>query len=117
MVIVLMVRFNLSSKTCSTTGRTYNSPPAGALDQGAQATLQVGHVVQHLGEENVSCSDYCRMFIGDQADHFRQKGGLQAHFVVDAEVSIVRVNLKSCIIFNFTTIIGDKIIMAILESE
>ena len=115
MVIVLMVRFNLSSKTCSTTGRTYNSPPAGALDQGAQATLQVGHVVQHLGGEDVS--DSYRMFIGDQTDHFRQKGGLQAHFVVDAEVSIVRVNLKSCIIFNFTTIIGDKIIMAILESE
>ena len=115
MVIILMVRFNLSSKTCSTTGRTYNSPPAGALDQGAQATLQVGHVVQHLGGEDVS--DSYRMFIGDQTDHFRQKGGLQAHFVVDAEVSIVRVNLKSCIIFNFTTIIGDKIIMAILESE
>ena len=109
-----MVRFNLSSKTCSTTGRTYNSPPAGALDQGAQATLQVGHVVQHLGGEDVS--DSYRMF-SDQTDHFRQKGGLQAHFVVDAEVSIVRVNLKSCIIFNFTTIIGDKIIMAILESE
>ena len=117
MVIILIVIFNLLSKTCTTTGRTSNAPPAGALDQGAQATLQVGHVVQHLGEENVSCSDYCRMFIGDQADHFRQKGGLQAHFVVDAEVSIVRVNLKSCIIFNFTTIIGDKIIMAILESE
>ena len=115
MVIILIVIFNLLSKTCTTTGRTSNAPPAGALDQGAQATLQVGHVVQHLGGEDVSVS--YRMFIGDQADHFRQKGGLQAHFVVDAEVSIVRVNLKSCIIFNFTTIIGDKIIMAILESE
>ena len=115
MVIILIVRFNLLSKTCTTTGRTSDAPPAGALDQGAQATLQVGHVVQHLGGEDVS--DSYRMFIGDQTDHFRQKGGLQAHFVVDAEVSIVRVNLKSCIIFNFTTIIGDKIIMAILESE
>ena len=115
MVIILIVIFNLLSKTCTTTGRTSNAPPAGALDQGAQATLQVGHVVQHLGGEDVS--DSYRMFIGDQTDHFRQKGGLQAHFVVDAEVSIVRVNLKSCIIFNFTTIIGDKIIMAILESE
>ena len=106
MVIILIVIFNLLSKTCTTTGRTSNAPPAGALDQGAQATLQVGHVVQHLGEENVSCSDYCRMFIGDQADHFRQKGGLQAHFVVDAEVSVVCINLKYCIIANFATIRG-----------
>ena len=89
--------------------------PAGALDQGAQATLQVGHVVQHLGGEDVFNS--CRIFIGDQTDHFRQKGGLQAHFVVDAEVSVVCINLKYCIIANFATIIGDKIIMAILESE
>ena len=80
--------------------------PAGALDQGAQATLQVGHVVQHLGGEDLS--DSYRMFIGDQTDHFRQKGGLQAHFVVDAEVSVVCINLKYCIIANFATIIGDK---------
>ena len=92
MVIILMVRFNLSSKTWTTTGRTSDAPPAGALDQGAQATLQVGHVVQHLGREDVFNS--CRIFIGDQTDHFRQKGGLQAHFVVDAEVPVVCVNLK-----------------------
>ena len=88
---------------------SHHARPAGALDQGAQATLQVGHVVQHLGGEDVS--DSCRIFIGDQTDHFRQKGGLQAHFVVNAEVPVVRVNLKSCIIATLTTIIGDKIIM------
>ena len=92
-----MVRFNLLSKTW----RSSHAPPAGALDQGAQATLQVGHVVQHLGGENVSYSDSCRMFFGDQTDHFRQKGGLQAHFVVNAEVPVVCVDLKSCIIVNF----------------
>ena len=104
MVIILIVRFDLLSKTCITTGRTSDAPPAGALDQGAQATLQVGHVVQHLGGEDVS--DSYRMFIGDQTDHFRQKGGLQAHFVVDAEVSVVCINLKYCIIANFATIRG-----------
>ena len=114
MVIIfkIMGRFNLLTETWRT---SHHAQPAGALYQGAQATLQVGHVVQHLGGEDVSNS--CRIFIGDQTDHFRQKGGLQAHFVVDAEVPVVCVNLKSCIIANFATIIGDKIIMAILESE
>ena len=93
MVIIfkIMGRFNLLTETWRT---SHHAQPAGALYQGAQATLQVGHVVQHLGGEDVSCSDSCRIFIGNQTDHFRQKGGLQAHFVVDAEVPVVCVNLK-----------------------
>ena len=50
------------------------------------------------GEKDFHCGIWLlvelKLFCLDEIDHFGQKRGLQPNFVVDAEVPVVRVNLK-----------------------